>query len=89
MGKELRGKEVVEILSKEIMTQVSNWKSKGYPPKMATILVEGDPASFHYMQSKKRAAEKLGIGFELHTFSNEISEEVLLKTIANEQELNG
>ncbi|MFD2171616.1 bifunctional 5,10-methylenetetrahydrofolate dehydrogenase/5,10-methenyltetrahydrofolate cyclohydrolase [Tumebacillus lipolyticus] len=81
MAQSFKGKPVADLVREEVIQEVAVWKAGGHAPKMAVLLVEGDPASYHYAQAKGKAAEKLGIDYELHTFSSEVTEDELLKTI--------
>ncbi|WP_308637658.1 bifunctional 5,10-methylenetetrahydrofolate dehydrogenase/5,10-methenyltetrahydrofolate cyclohydrolase [Paenibacillus silvisoli] len=78
----LKAKEAAEQLHADIRTRAEEWKRNGIRPVLATILVEGDPASAYYARSKERAAEKLGIAFRLHAFPDSVTEEELLSVIA-------
>jgi methylenetetrahydrofolate dehydrogenase (NADP+)/methenyltetrahydrofolate cyclohydrolase len=81
MTMELRGKAVADVIRAGVTAEVEAWKAKGQEPRMATLIVEGDPASLYYAEAKGRAAEKLGIGYELHKFPADISESFLLGVI--------
>ncbi|ASS76228.1 bifunctional 5,10-methylene-tetrahydrofolate dehydrogenase/5,10-methylene-tetrahydrofolate cyclohydrolase [Tumebacillus algifaecis] len=81
MAQAFKGKPVADVIREQVGQDVEAWKTKGHAPKMAVLLVEGDPASFHYAQAKGKAAEKLGIDYELHTFPPDVTEAELLATI--------
>jgi methylenetetrahydrofolate dehydrogenase (NADP+)/methenyltetrahydrofolate cyclohydrolase len=85
MSQSFKGKPVADAIREEVAKEAAMWKSRGHQPKMAVLIVEGDPASYHYAQAKGKLAEKLGIEYELHTFPADVSEDELLKTI---QQLN-
>ncbi|ARU61852.1 bifunctional 5,10-methylene-tetrahydrofolate dehydrogenase/5,10-methylene-tetrahydrofolate cyclohydrolase [Tumebacillus avium] len=85
MAQAFKGKPVADAIRAEVTEKAEAWKAKGHTPKMAVLLVEGDPASYHYAQAKGKAAEKLGIDYELHTFPTEVTEDELLRNI---QQLN-
>src|SRR5690606_30237521 len=54
------------------------WREQGIVPKLAVVLVGDDPASVVYANSKQKAAEKVGIDFELfHLAGNTPEAEVL------------
>ncbi|MCQ6559322.1 bifunctional 5,10-methylenetetrahydrofolate dehydrogenase/5,10-methenyltetrahydrofolate cyclohydrolase [Paenibacillus mendelii] len=77
----LKAKPLAEETGAEIAAKVNGWKAQGRNPAIATILVEGDPASLYYAQAKRRLADKLDVKFELHTFPPDVPEEQLLGTI--------
>ena len=81
MTLELRGKAVADVIRAGVTAEVEAWKAKGQEPRMATLIVEGDPASLYYAEAKGRAAEKLGIEYELHKFPADITEAFLLSVI--------
>ena len=91
-GQLLKGKPVSESISLELGKQVDYWTRKGIIPKVATILVKGDPASHYYAQAKKRVAERLNITFALHEFEQNVSQEQLIDFISelnNNAEVHG
>lgn len=81
MTLELKGKPVADQIREEVLREVEAWKARGIVPKLCTLIVEGDPASLYYAEAKGRAAEKLGIEYELHKFPATVSEGLLLDVI--------
>ncbi|PWK11230.1 bifunctional 5,10-methylenetetrahydrofolate dehydrogenase/5,10-methenyltetrahydrofolate cyclohydrolase [Tumebacillus permanentifrigoris] len=81
MTKPMKGKEFADSIRQDVLTQVEAWKAQGREPRMATILIEGDPASLYYAEAKGRAADKLGIDYELHKFPGNVTEEFLLNVL--------
>ncbi|NIK69670.1 bifunctional 5,10-methylenetetrahydrofolate dehydrogenase/5,10-methenyltetrahydrofolate cyclohydrolase [Paenibacillus sp. BK720] len=81
MTKLLKAKEAADQVYEEIRTKVKEWEQLGVQPHMATILVEGDPASAYYAGAKQRIAEKLGVAFTLHSFTAEVAEEEILQLV--------
>lgn len=81
MAVELRGKAVADELSQQILEDVQMYKRHGILPKMATLIVEGDPASLIYAKRKQRMADNLGIAFHLIRFPASVSEQELIDTI--------
>lgn len=79
----MKAKEAADEVYASIRTRVEEWKLKGLAPRMATILVEGDPASAYYAQAKQRIADKLGIAFDLHVFQSDVEEKVILGLIGS------
>ena len=78
----MKAKGAAEQTYHSIRTKVEEWKMKGVQPLMATIMVEGDPASEHYVKAKQKIAEKLGVAFVLHSFKADVTEREILERIA-------
>ena len=78
----MQAKEAAEQTYHAVRTKVEEWKRKGVHPLLAVIMVEGDPASVHYVKAKQKIAEKLGVAFVLHPFKADVAEEELLRRIA-------
>ncbi|MBE9916436.1 hypothetical protein G8C92_20675 [Paenibacillus donghaensis] len=81
MGMLLKTKELANEVSESIIMEVSRLKEKGVEPRLATILVQGDPASEYYAKAKEKKAHQLGIEFDLITFEPEVTEQRLLEEI--------
>ncbi|KAF6576218.1 Bifunctional protein FolD protein [compost metagenome] len=79
----MKSKEAAEQVYATIRSQVEEMKQQGHRPHLATLLVEGDPASAYYARTKQKIAEKLGISFHLHTFDRHVSETELLHLISS------
>ncbi|GHU58376.1 bifunctional protein FolD [Clostridia bacterium] len=77
------GKKIAEIIKDEIRDKVARLEKK---PKLAVVLVGGDPASQVYVSGKKRACEYTGILSESHELPENTSTEELLALI---DRLNG
>lgn len=77
----MKAKEVADQVYDTIRTKVEGMKQKGLQPHMATILVEGDPASAYYAQAKQKIAEKLGVAFSLYSLQADVTEEAILQLI--------
>ena len=78
----MKAKEAAEQTYHSIRTKVEEWKMRGVQPLMATIMVEGDPASEHNVKAKQKIAEKLGVAFVLHSFKADVTEREILERIA-------
>ena len=61
----LDGKLIAESLRLEITDQVARLRRQGIVPKLAVVMVGGDPASVLYARAKERACQKTGIDFRL------------------------
>lgn len=81
MGIWLKTRELADHISETIIRRVDEWKHQGIQPAIATILVQGDPASEYYALAKEKLARKLGVQYHLMVFPAEISEEQLLEII--------
>ncbi len=83
------GKKFAEEKEKELRKKVSKLKSV---PKLVSILVGEDPSSVLYTNLKKKAAERIGVEFEIMKFPDSIPELYLIKVIKNlnnDQKVNG
>ncbi|MGB8957167.1 MAG: bifunctional 5,10-methylenetetrahydrofolate dehydrogenase/5,10-methenyltetrahydrofolate cyclohydrolase, partial [Tumebacillaceae bacterium] len=80
-NQELKGKAVADLIREGVQADVQAWKTQGVEPRMATLIVEGDPASLYYAEMKGRAADKLGIDYELHKLPASVTEDFLLGII--------
>lgn len=78
----MKAKEAADRVYESVRSKAEQWEQKGIQPRMATILVEGDPASVYYAQAKQRIADKLGVAFQLQPFPKEVSMDELLQVIA-------
>ncbi len=77
----LKTKDLAKEVSESIMAEVIRLKETGVQPRLATILVQGDPASEYYAKAKEKKAHQLGIAFDLITFGPEVDEQRLLEEI--------
>lgn len=83
------GKEASDKILKELKTAILREDLK---PRLAVILVGEDEASKIYIRLKKKAAEEIGIGFELYKYDITLASSEVIKKI-NElnkrEEING
>lgn len=86
MAKILDGKMVSARIKGELREEVEKLSACGVKPGLAVIIVEGDPASRIYVNSKKKACEEIGIYSEEYALPNDVTEEKLLELI---EVLNG
>lgn len=77
----LKAKAAADRVYTSIRAGVAERQAGGVRPCMATLLVEGDPASAYYAQAKRKVADKLGVDFQLHTFPSDVSEEEMFQRI--------
>ena len=83
------GKKTSEILQSEIADEVAKIKSTGgKTPHLAAVLVGNDGGSETYVAGKVKACERVGFKSTLIRFEDNVSEDALLKCIAqlNEDE---
>ena len=80
----LKGKDVAVGITEEIQKDIAALKEKhDIVPSLASILVEGDPASKSYAGRQQKSAAKIGIAYQLHELPNDISEQKLIAFIEN------
>ncbi len=77
----IKGMPIAEEIRKEIIQESESLKSKGIEPKLAVILVGGDPASVWYAKSKIKVGDKVGVKVELTEMPEDTKEEDLLNFI--------
>lgn len=78
LAKIIDGKAIAAEIREEVRAEAMQFREQGIIPKLAVILVGDDPASVVYANSKQKAAEKVGIDFELfHLPGNTPETEVL------------
>lgn len=75
MAKLLEGKPVAEKIKEELKKQISAMPK---PPVLASILVGDNAGAQSYVKSQKKAAEGLGIVYQLHSLGNETDEKSLI-----------
>lgn len=78
----MKAKVAADQVYETIRAKVEELKTKGIQPRMATILVEGDPASAYYAKVKQKIAEKLGVQFTLYNLHAEVTEAEVLQLVA-------
>lgn len=75
----LKGKKISERILKKLEKTIKKEKLK---PALAVILVGDNKASEIYVRLKKKAAERIGIGFHLFKFGEKEKENTILKKIS-------
>ncbi|MCA9405026.1 MAG: bifunctional 5,10-methylenetetrahydrofolate dehydrogenase/5,10-methenyltetrahydrofolate cyclohydrolase [Candidatus Omnitrophica bacterium] len=74
----LDGKKLAAKLKARLKEEVAAIKSKNHSvPKVINVMIGNDDGSCAYANSQKRAAEEIGIEYELKTFPIDISQEEL------------
>lgn len=75
MGIVLAAKQEAERIRTETARATAAYREEGIVPKMAVLLVEGDPASAYYAEAKRKLAERLGIAYELAVLPQDTEQE--------------
>jgi methylenetetrahydrofolate dehydrogenase (NADP+)/methenyltetrahydrofolate cyclohydrolase len=84
------GKKTSADIKNEIKLEVDKIiQANKRPPHLVAVLVGDDPASRSYVNSKEKAAEKIGFKSSILRFSESISEEKLLQEITKLNNDNG
>ncbi|NLC76682.1 MAG: bifunctional 5,10-methylene-tetrahydrofolate dehydrogenase/5,10-methylene-tetrahydrofolate cyclohydrolase, partial [Clostridia bacterium] len=81
MAKLIDGKAIAAEIREEVKAEAMQLREQGIIPKLAVVLVGDDPASVVYANSKKKAAEKVGIDFELFHLAGDTPEEEVIALI--------
>ena len=75
----LKGKPIADGMTEELEKEIAALKEKhDIVPSLASVLVEGDPASKSYAGRQQRSAAKVGVDYKLHELPNDISEQELI-----------
>ena len=88
----LDGKSLAKNIRTNLAKEVKLLKEKDIFPRFAVILVGDDPASKIYVRNKSKACEEIGIEYEEHILSENITMEELLNEIDKlnkRKEING
>lgn len=72
------GKTIAAKLNAETAKQVEALKKNGKTSTLGVVLVGNNSASTTYVHKKKQAAKKIGMGFKLYHFPEDITEKELL-----------
>ena len=91
-AKILDGKEIAKAYRSGLQSEVEKLKEQNIVPKLSVILVGNDGASQSYVNSKKKAAEKIGMISEIvHMDESSLEEEVLneLERLNNDDSVSG
>ena len=79
------GKKISQEIRKELKKEIEKLKIKNVIPGLGIILVGNDPASEIYVRNKLKTCKELGINAQLYRFTENNSEEEIIKAI---KELN-
>jgi methylenetetrahydrofolate dehydrogenase (NADP+)/methenyltetrahydrofolate cyclohydrolase len=75
------GKAEAEKLKDEVRKRVATLNEIGWPPKLVSIEVTGNPAAALYVRNQQRACADVGIAFENRSYAGDISEVELMAVI--------
>jgi len=78
LAKLLEGKVIAERIKEQIKQQIQLLKNK---PVLASIQVGDNPGAESYVKSQAKAAENLGIVYQLHKLSADTSEAALIEFV--------
>jgi methylenetetrahydrofolate dehydrogenase (NADP+)/methenyltetrahydrofolate cyclohydrolase len=81
VAKILDGKQIAQDYRQNLKEEVESLKEQDFTPKLSVILVGNDGASQSYVNSKKKAAEKLGMISEIVHLDESTSEEEVLNEL--------
>ncbi len=78
----LKGKPIADAMMEELKKDLEVLKEKhDIVPTLASVLVEGDPASKSYAGRQQKSAARAGIDYQLHELPGDISEQKLMDFI--------
>ena len=80
-AKIIKGMPIAEEIRKEILSETEAFKEKGIEPKLAVVLVGGDPASVWYAKSKIKVGDKVGVKVDLTEMPEDTKEDDLINFI--------
>ena len=82
-AKILDGKKLASLSEEEIKNEVTELRTKGIQPTLATILVGNDPASETYVRMKRNTCKKVGMESIAVELPDSTTTEELLEAIEN------
>ena len=82
-GQRIDGIKVSNAVKEILSRAVTQLKSEGLVPCLATVLIGDDPASATYVKNKHNACEKIGIKTKDHKLSSETTQDELNQIIDN------
>lgn len=78
MARLLEGKPVAEKIRQDIVKEI---EALGKKPVLASVMVGDNPGAEAYVKSQKKTAEALGVEYQLHKPSPDVSEHALVEFI--------
>ena len=84
MTKIIDGRKIAKEINESLKVRVEDFINKyKVTPKLAVVIVGGDPASLFYVKMIAKSCERASIDFEKHSLLSKTTEEELLKLIDN------
>ena len=77
----LNGRETSDRIKEQLKIEIENKSTR--KPKLVSIIIGNNPDADVYVRNKSRACEKIGILFEKHNFTENITENEILNVIKN------
>ncbi len=77
----INGKTLAQEIREKLKIECDELKIKGIKPKLAVIMVGEDKASKVYVKNKSKACNEIGIEFEEHLLSADITQDELISLI--------
>jgi len=82
MTKVIDGRRIAKEMNESLKAKVENFINQyKITPKLAVVIVGGDPASLFYVKMITKSCERASIDFEKHSLPSETTEEELLKLL--------
>jgi methylenetetrahydrofolate dehydrogenase (NADP+)/methenyltetrahydrofolate cyclohydrolase len=82
MAKVIDGRSIAKEMNESLKAKVENFINQyKITPKLAVVIVGGDPASLFYVKMITKSCERASIDFEKHSLPSETTEEELLKLL--------
>ena len=82
MAKVIDGRSIAKEMNEPLKAKVENFINQyKITPKLAVVIVGGDPASLFYVKMITKSCERASIDFEKHSLPSETTEEELLKLL--------
>ncbi|MFC1712197.1 bifunctional 5,10-methylenetetrahydrofolate dehydrogenase/5,10-methenyltetrahydrofolate cyclohydrolase [Candidatus Poribacteria bacterium] len=78
----LKGKPIADGMIEELNKEIASLKDEhDIVPTLASVLVEGDPASKSYAGRQQKSAARIGVDYQLHELPSGIGEQKLIDFI--------
>ncbi|MTI69414.1 MAG: bifunctional 5,10-methylenetetrahydrofolate dehydrogenase/5,10-methenyltetrahydrofolate cyclohydrolase [Firmicutes bacterium] len=81
MGEVIKGKPVADKITKNLINEVENMRSKGVNPKLAIVRVGANSADLAYERGALKRSEKVGIDAEVFELPENISQDDFIKQL--------
>jgi methylenetetrahydrofolate dehydrogenase (NADP+) / methenyltetrahydrofolate cyclohydrolase len=91
-AKIIDGKALATAIKQQVLADVKELNSAGYPVKLSAILVGHAPAARVYAENQARTCQEMGIDYKLHELSEKTSQtelDALLRQLALDRSVTG